>query len=140
MRTLACRRIVVVAVVLGLVGAGCTDDGDEGAFCDRLADSPPLGDILGELDTSDPGGTEARLTDALADFRDLEADAPGAIRDDVARVREGVELVLEAVRDHPDDLPAARQAIADEADELPGLANAAEDVVSYARTECDLTL
>ncbi len=127
---------LAVAVVLG----GCTDDGDPEAFCERLADIPPLGQVLGALDTSDPGGTETELTAARDQFRALESDAPGAIRDDVARVRQGVELVLEAVQEHPDDLPAAREAIAAQVDELPGLAQAAEDVVSYARTECDLTL
>ena len=131
---------LLAAVVLVVVGAACTDEGDKDAFCERLAAIPALGEVLGELDSSDPAGTEARLTDALADFRSLEADAPGAIRDDVARVRQGVELVLDAVQENPDDLSAAREAIASETDELSGLAQAAEDLVSYARTECDLTL
>lgn len=144
MRPLGTGRVGAALLGAALLGAtvlgGCTDDGDAGAFCEQLADIPPLGDVLGSLDTSDPGGTEADLAATAARFRDLEADAPGAIREDVARVRQGVEMVLEAVQDNPDDLPAAREAIAQQADELPGLAQAAEDVVAYARSECDVTL
>ena len=77
---------------------------------------------------------------ALQQFSDLEADAPGAIRDDVARVRQGVELILEAVQDNPDDLPAAREQIAGQVDELSGLVSASDEVVTYARDECELDL
>jgi hypothetical protein len=127
------------ALAVVLVG-GCSDDGDSGAFCDRLGDMEQLGSVLGQLDTSDPAGAEDSIADTLAEFRDLEADAPGSIRDDVARLRQGVELVLEAVRDHPDDLPAAREAIAGELDELSGLAQAGTAVESYAREECGVDL
>ncbi|HEX7135821.1 MAG TPA: hypothetical protein VF228_24795 [Iamia sp.] len=129
----------LLVAVLALLPA-CSDDGDSEAFCERLGDTEQLGDILGELDTSDPAGMEDRLQRALEGFRELEADAPGEIRDDVARIRQGVELVLEAVEDNADDLPAARQAIAGELDELSGLAQAGEAVVAYAEDECGLDL
>ncbi|QYG93650.1 hypothetical protein HC251_15270 [Iamia sp. SCSIO 61187] len=141
MRPIPRRRAAAAAVALALVVASaCSDDGDSGAFCERLGDTEQLSTILGDLDPSDPAGLEARLEATLEQFSELEGDAPGAIRDDVARIRQGVALVLEAVQDNPDDLPAARAAIAGELDELPGLAQASEDVVAYARTECDLDL
>jgi len=127
------------ALALALLPA-CSDDGDSGSFCERLGETDQVGAILGELDASDPAGAQERLEAGLEQFRELEADAPGAIRDDVARIRQGVELILEAVADHPDDLPAARQAIAGELDELSGLAQAGEAVADYSRDECGLDL
>lgn len=125
----------------GLGGlAGCSDDGDGEAFCERLGDTDQLGAVLGSLDTSDPAGVEDALQDTLRQFEELEGDAPGAIRDDVARVRQGVELVLEAVEENPDDLPAARAAIADRLDELSGLAQAGTAIETYARDECGIEL
>ena len=138
-RRRAVAGAALATVALALVPA-CSDDGDSGAFCERLGDTEQLGEILGDLDTSDPAGVEDRLQTALDQFRDLEADAPGAIRDDVARIRQGVELVLEAVEDHPDDLSAAREAIAGELDELSGLAQAGEAVTAYASDECGIDL
>ena len=129
-----------LSVLAVAVLPACSDEGDSGAFCERLGDTEQLGEILGDLDTSDPAGVEERLQAALEGFRALEADAPGDIRDDVARIRQGVELVLEAVEDNPDDLSAAREAIAGEIDELSGLASAGEAVTSYADEECGLDL
>jgi len=135
------RRAVAGAALAALVLLpACSDDGDSDAFCERLGDTEQLGAILGDLDTSDPASVEDRLQAALARFRDLEADAPGAIRDDVARIRQGVELVLEAVEDNPDDLSAARETIAGELDELSGLAQAGEAVTAYAADECGIDL
>ncbi|HEV7720930.1 MAG TPA: hypothetical protein VGO60_06585 [Iamia sp.] len=131
--------IGVSVLALALLPA-CSDDGDSDAFCQRLGDTDQVGAILGELDASDPAGAQERLREGLEQFQDLEADAPGAIRDDVARIRQGVQLILESVEDHPDDLPAARQAIAGEIDELSGLAQAGEAVADYARDECGLDL
>lgn len=136
-RAIAGAALAVAA--LALLPA-CSDDGDSEAFCERLGDTEQLGAILGDLDTSDPASVEDRLQAALERFRDLEADAPGAIRDDVARIRQGVELVLEAVEDNPDDLSAAREAIAGELDELSGLAQAGEAVTAYASDECGIDL
>jgi hypothetical protein len=118
----------------------CTDDGDKDAFCERIADTPALGATLGALDSSDPGGARRQLEDAASQFRQLESDAPGEVREDIARVRRGVDLILEAVEANPDDLSAARAAITEQSDELVGLANAANEVVSYAEAECGVTL
>ncbi len=138
------RRAPAVALAVALLAAGavgaCTDDGDSDAFCDRVADVPPLAEVLGDIDVSDPGGTTAALDDAVAEFRALEADAPGAIKADVARLRDGVELVVQAVEENPDDLSAAREAITGQADQLSGLAQASQRVVDYADTECGLSL
>lgn len=135
------RRGLAGVAVLGLaLLPACSDDGDSGAFCDRLGSTRSLGAILGDLDPSDPAGAEDLLQEALEGFRELEADAPGDIRDDVARVRQGVELVIEAVEDHPDDLPAARAAIAQELDQLSGLAQAGEALEAYASAECGIDL
>ncbi len=133
-------RAVLTAAVLVLGAPACSDDGDSGAFCDRLGDTEQLGDVLDSLDASDPADTEDRLQEALDQFADLEAAAPGEVRDDVARVRQGVELVLDAVRDNPDDLPGAREQIAEQFDELTGLVAASDNVVRYASDECDLNL
>lgn len=120
--------------------AGCTDDGDRDAYCDRIASVPDVEQILASLDASDPGGLESRVEAALDQFRALEAEAPGRIKADVARLRRGVELVLEAVRDNPGDLPGARQDILARSDELSGLASAGTRVASDAQAECDLDL
>jgi hypothetical protein len=133
--------VLAVALALGAAGLGaCTDDGDQGAFCDRLADTPALGETLGALDSSDPGGARRQLEAAAQQFRLLEGDAPGAVKEDIARVRQGVDLILEAVEANPDDISAARAAITEQADELVGLASAASDVAAYAERECDITL
>lgn len=135
---------LALALGLALAGAGlvagCTDDGDKASFCDRIDETPAVDQILGELDTSDPGGSRERLQDGIRRFRSLEADAPGAIRADLARIRKGVELVLEAVEANPDDLSGARADIASHTDELSGLASAGQRVVAYARDECGVDL
>ena len=135
------RATLVAALALGTIVLGaCTDDGDKDAFCERLADTPALGDTLGALDASDPGGAQRELQQAARQFRRLESDAPGEVKEDIARVRRGVDLILEAVEAHPDDLSAARAAILEQSDEVVGLAAASADLVSYAQTECGLDL
>ncbi len=126
--------------VVAIVSAACSDDGDRTAYCDRIASVPDVEEILASLDTSDPGGVESSIEDAVDEFRALESDAPGNIRGDVTRLREGVELVLEAVRDNPSDLPGAREAILARTDELAGLGRAGARVASDAQAECDLEL
>lgn len=132
--------LVAAALVAGGLLAACSDDGDAGEFCDRLASIPEVGEILGRVDGGDPGGARAALREGVTAYRQLEASAPGEVRADVARVRQGVELVLEAVEDNPDDLPAARQQITGRADELSGLVQAGQRVADYARTECGIAL
>lgn len=134
------RLLLAGALLNGSVLVACSDDGDSEAFCDRVGVATPVAEILAELDSSDPGGARRRLQQGIEEFQALEAAAPGAIRGDLARLRRGVELVLEAVEDNPDDLPAAREAIAARQDELSGLVQAGERVVSYARTECGVSL
>ncbi|MGI8939285.1 MAG: hypothetical protein ACR2JF_13955 [Iamia sp.] len=134
------RLAVTGAILVGSVLGACTDEGSSQDFCDRVGDVPPLGQVLAQLDTSDPGGARRQLDEAVSEFKALEADSPGAIRSDVARLREGVELVVEAVEDNPDDLPAARDAITQRSDELSGLAQAGAAVVDYADAECGIAL
>lgn len=131
--------LATAALVVALA-AGCSDDGDSGAFCERLGETEPTADVLAALDASDPAGVEDTIQESLDDFEALEADAPGEIRDDVARLRQGVELILGAVEDNPDDLSAARAAIAGELDELSGLAQAGQAVADYAEAECGIDL
>lgn len=130
----------LVVGVLAVVAPACSDDGDRAAYCERIASIPDVEEILASLDTSDPGGLESSIEEAVEEFRALERDAPGSIRGDVARLREGVELVLEAVQDNPGDLPATREAILDRTDELAGLARAGTRVATDAQAECDLAL
>jgi hypothetical protein len=120
--------------------AACTDDGDRSAYCERVTSVPEVEEILSSLDASDPGGLESSIEEALDEFRALESDAPGRIKADVARLRQGVALVLEAVRDNPGDLPGARQDILAHADELSGLAQAGTRVADDAQAECGVTL
>lgn len=134
------RLLPALAVAAALVAGACTDEGSEEAFCDRITSVPDVGEILSSVDTGDPGGVEGRIEDGLAAFRALEADAPGEVRSDIARLRQGVELVLEAVRDHPDDPAGAREQILASSDELSGLAEAGTRVSTYARTECGVEL
>ncbi len=132
--------VIAGAVAAATLLGACTDDGNSDAFCDRVADVPPLAQVLAQLDTSDPGGTRRALEAAVTQFRSLEADAPGAIRSDVARLREGIELIVEAVEANPGDLPAAREAITARTAELGGLAQASRRVVDYADEECGISL
>lgn len=125
---------------LVLVAGACTDEGSSEEFCDRLADIPDVSRILSEIDGSDADAARATLREGVRDYRALEAAAPGDVRADIARVRQGVELVLEAVEANPDDLPAARQQIQARSDELTGLLQAGQSVVTYAADECGLTL
>lgn len=134
--TTAAAAVLAGGVLLG----ACSDDGDPSAFCDRLGTTPDVADVLSGVDGSDPGGSEAAVREGVSSWRQLEAAAPGEVRADVARVRQGVELVLEAVEDNPDDLPAAREQITSQADELSGLVQAGQRVADYARTECGLEL
>lgn len=140
MRAAAARLALAGTLLAGSFLAACSDEGDSEAFCDRIGDTTPVAEVLAELDSSDPGGSRRRLQRGIEEFQALEAAAPGEIRGDLARLRRGVELVLEAIEDNPDDLPAAREAITGRQDELSGLFQAGERVVSYARDECGVSL
>lgn len=135
----ALRVLAPAALVLAGL-AGCTDDGDPDAFCDRIGSVPDLGAILSSIDASDPGSIEGSISDGLAQFRALEADAPGDVRADLARLRQGMELILAAVQDNPDDPAGAREDILAQSEELSGLAEAGDEVATYARTECGVDL
>lgn len=134
------RALVALVLVVPLLAGACTDDGDSDAFCDRVGEVVLPAEVLAQLDPADPAGSRRQLEAVVEEFRALEADAPGAIRADVARLREGVELVVAAVKENPDDLAAARAAITERTDELAGLAQAGQAVVSYADEECGITL
>lgn len=133
------RRAAAVLLALAALAA-CTDDGDKEAFCERLATAPGLAEILSSVDASDPASVEETITDGIATFRSLETDAPGDVREDMARVRQGMELVLDAVRDNPDDPAGAREQIAAASDELAGLADASAQLTRYASQECGVAL
>lgn len=140
-RVLLVLAAVVVAVGVGAwVSGALGGDGDREAYCERIAAIPDVAEVLSSLDASDPGGVEHRIQEAVDAYAALEDDAPSSIEDDVARLRRGVEVVLEAVRENPGDLPAARQAILAHEDQVAGLAAAGTRVADDARIECSVDL
>jgi hypothetical protein len=137
--------IAVVGAVAGLlvvgVAFGCSGDdrGDEPlsvqAFCERLAETQPLDDQLGRIET-----TELRAT-----FEDLEAlasEAPPTVQPAMQVLTDYVGKVVDALDDvEPGDEEAARDALRTlDQDDLEEVEAAGDEVDRYSADECGLDL
>jgi hypothetical protein len=96
--------------------------------------------VLDDLDGTPPAQLERRLDDAADRFGELEGAAPEPIRDDVARVADVVEEVLDVVNEHADDREVLRAELAERDARLLAVGPAAQRVVDYARRACGVEL
>jgi hypothetical protein len=137
------RLAAACAAALVLVGApACSDDdgGSREAFCAALPRTPDLATVLDDLDGTPPAELEPRLDDGVDRFRDLEDAAPDQIRDEVGRVADVVEEILDVVREHADDREVLRDELTERDGRLLAVGPAAQRVVDYARRACGVEL
>ncbi len=124
-----------------LAGASCTrSSGSQEKFCAALPRTGDLLSLLSRLDPSDPEGTAQRFERGAEKFRELEKAAPREIRADVADVGDAYQKVLDAVKAHPDDLPAVRRDLADDSATFAAAARSALRMADYAKRECGIDL
>ena len=136
------RRAAIAVVVAGLLTTvGCTTSGgSKEKFCAALPKTGDLLSILSEFDSTDPAVLVKRFDAGLTEYRDLERAAPREIRADVAKVADAVEVVLNVVRQHPDDLGAIRTELGAKATTLASAGKSAQTLASYAQDACGETL
>lgn len=134
------RRSAAALLALSALIGGCSDKGDGETFCRQVREAPDVAEVLARLDPSDPEGVRADLEDAQAAFSDLEASAPGEIRDDVGVLRKEVDRLLDAVEKNPDDLAAVRRDLDQSPSNVAGLGRAGLAVNSYTTKECGIDL
>jgi len=139
----ATTRRAAVALVLAtlLIAVGCTSSGgSKEKFCAELPKTGDVLSILSDFESTDPALLVKRFDAGLEEYRNLERAAPREIRADVARLADAVELVLDVVRKHPDDLGAIRTELGANAATLATAGKAALTVGDYAQDECGQTL
>ena len=127
-RTTRAGRALVALLVVAALAAGCGKTGkDERAeFCNDAADLQPV---------VDPEELEGLFETQLANFRQLEPDAPDDIRDDFQILIEGLEAYQGALADAGWDAAAADQA---EVAELTEQYRPASDAVNQWMRRCDI--
>lgn len=130
----------VTAVALG-AAAGCSSDGDDAsAFCAAVAAAPSLDSVIQGFAEQEPVTLDRNLDDAQAAFAAVRDTAPGEIEEDATELVAVVDLVIEAVRDNPDDRAAAVEAIERGLAGRDGADDAAIAVAAYAKDACDVDL
>jgi hypothetical protein len=133
--------LVVSVAVLGAATTACSQDHrSKERFCAALPTTPDLSTLLDDLDTAEPREVETRLEKGADRFRMLADAAPPAISDDVDRVADTVEDVLQVVEQHLDDPDGLRAALVRKKAALLAAGAPAQRVVDYAREECGVDL
>jgi len=129
--------VVAVLVLLGLVGAGCSDGTPE--FCESLrrsADLSALGEAL------DAGDLDNATAEALR-LADLADEAPAELRTDLTQLADAVVDIVDLVGDEASGTSDASE-IERRRDQLnqdlAELDRRSERVSNWALTECGLRL
>ncbi|CAN5794376.1 hypothetical protein BH24ACT3_BH24ACT3_05260 [soil metagenome] len=140
MRRFAATVVVLVGLAV-LAPTGCSDaDGSDEAFCAALPDVPELAAVLDHFERSDPESALRNLDGAVERYRELEAAAPGDIRDEVATVVDLVERIADALGTDPDDPNEAAALLAEIEPDAAEVADAAEGVAAYASSTCGVEI
>jgi hypothetical protein len=137
-------RLAAIVVLLAIVGAaasGCSKDhGSQEKFCAELPATPDLSSLLDDLGSASPTQLEQQLSDGSDQFHRLAKAAPSQIKADAERVRDTVDEILDAVRDHLDDPKGLRTELAAKKAHLLAVGPAAQRVVDYAADACGIEL
>lgn len=132
--------VAAVAVGLGAV-AGCSEDWDAAAFCERLASTASVDAALERFDPLDPAGTAATFAEAADRLDGLADAAPSEVEDSARLIADAVSEVVSALRvvhrDDPNGAVAALDRLSDRSDEL---AAAGAELEAYAADECGAPL
>jgi hypothetical protein len=133
--------IVVLLVIAGAVASGCSKDhGSQQKFCAELPATPDLSSLLANLGSASPATLEQQLSDGSDQFHELAKAAPDQVKADAERVRDTVDEILDAVRDHLDDPKGLRAELAAKKAHLLAVGPAAQRVVDYAADACGVEL
>ncbi len=135
------RTVLAVALIAGLVSAGCSDDDDGGnleAFCGVVATTDPLPDGFVDLDPTDVPAAIAAFSEARDAERILAANAPIEIRPDVdvlVTYLDDLVVGLETA-----DPTAERPAVYDDlADRTTEVSAASERIAAFVAASCAAT-
>lgn len=132
---------VALIALLAAGGAGCSDGGDEEAFCERLRSATGVDDLLDRFDAQDPAGSAAAFSQAAEQLDELAGTAPSEIEGRVRELAEVVEELAEGLRDVDRDDPAGALVVLDGvSDRAAELERAGDELAAYAAERCGVTL
>lgn len=132
---------LLVSAALVVSSAACSSEsGSVEAFCEAVVDVPPLATVVSGFAETYPAEVSSRLSDAESAYADLRDSAPGDIDDEVDRVVDLAEEVMDAVREHSEDRDAATDRIRSSMADHPDAEEASAAVVAYAAEHCDVDL
>lgn len=96
--------LAAVAVFTGPVLVGCSKNSDDtAAFCAAIAAAPSLDSILRGFTDQEPLTLTRNLDEAQEAYGRVRDTAPAGITDETEALVEVVDLVIDAVRENPDD-------------------------------------
>lgn len=128
------------AGLLATASACTSESGSVEAFCEAVADIPPLATVVTGFAETHPAEMESRLVEAEAAYAELRAAAPGEIDSEVDQVVDLADEIMAAVREHSEDRDAAADRIRGSIADHPEAQEASAAVVAYASEHCGLTL
>ena len=134
MRALTPRR---AAALLVTAVAACSNgsSGDPAAFCARIEDQSRFERVIGKgLDFTNPGRVKQQLDTIERQLRELRADAPGELKDDISVLLDAVGEIQEAAEDGSTE--ALREAQTALEDEQSDIESANADLETYRQTTC----
>ena len=132
---------LATVTLLGMLASGCaTHEGSQAKFCAALPKTGDLMSILNDFSSTDPAQLSRRFSTGLAQYRQLERDAPREIRGDVATLADAVEQILAVVQRHPDDLSAIRNELTGSRSVLVSAGKSALSVSNYAQAKCGINI
>lgn len=138
------RRLAVGAVLVGLVAAGAACSGedreDTAAFCAAVSTAPSLDSVLRGFTDQEPVSLERNLDAAQQAYARVADTAPPEIEEQTTRLVEIVDVVIDAVREHPDDRSTVISDITAALEEHEDIADDASVVADRAQELCDLDL
>lgn len=104
--------LAAVAVLTGPALVGCSKTSeDPAAFCAAVSAAPSLDSILRGFTDQEPLTLTRNLDEAQEAYARVRDTAPADIADETAALVEVVDLVIDAVRENPDDRRSVLEAV-----------------------------
>lgn len=95
---------MLLLVLGGLIGSACSDEADDtSAFCAAVSAAPSLESLIRGFTSQDPDTLTRNLDAAQEVYARVRDTAPAEVRDETETLISVVDIVVDAVRDNPDD-------------------------------------
>ena len=137
------RRVAAFAVAATMVAVlpACSKkDPSLADFCHAVKQAPSLESVVSRYTQAESDELATRLATARRAYRDLVDASPDDIHDDVAKVVDLVDVVIDAVKAHPTDSTAVADQLRTNAAKVKGAEAATTRVDAYATKHCGFDL